>query len=126
MSIQRNPTRSVRIGNVTLGNGNPIAVQSMTATKTQNVDATVAQAEALRERGAGVVRIAVDSDKDAGALAAICRKTFGWRNPSRPTSTKFVTTRDICITINATNLGRTKFVLSLNKPLPTIVQFASA
>lgn len=73
--IERNPTRSVSIGNITVGDGAPIAVQSMTATKTQDVDATAAQAEALRIRGAGVVRIAVDSDKDALALAEIRRRT---------------------------------------------------
>jgi len=75
MPIVRNPTRPVRIGSVTIGDGHPIAVQSMTATKTQDIDATVAQAEALRQRGAGVVRIAVDSDKDAAALAEIRRQT---------------------------------------------------
>ena len=75
MSIQRNETRAVPIGNIVVGAGNPIAVQSMTATKTQDVDATVAQAEALREAGAGVVRIAVDSDKDAAALAEIRKQT---------------------------------------------------
>jgi len=75
MAIQRNPTRPVRIGSIIIGDGNPIAVQSMTATKTQNIDATVAQAEALRQAGAGVVRIAVDSDKDAEALGEIRRGT---------------------------------------------------
>lgn len=75
MSIQRNPTRSVTIGSITIGNGHPIAVQSMTATKTQNVDATVAQADALQARGAGVVRIAVDSKQDAAALAEIRLRT---------------------------------------------------
>jgi (E)-4-hydroxy-3-methylbut-2-enyl-diphosphate synthase len=75
MTIQRNPTRAVRIGGITVGDGNTIAVQSMTATKTQDVDATSAQAEALRERGAGVVRIAVDSEKDAAALAEIRHRT---------------------------------------------------
>jgi len=75
MSIVRNPTRPVRVGTVIIGDGHPIAVQSMTATKTQNIDATVAQTEALRERGAGVVRIAVDSEKDAAALAEIRRQT---------------------------------------------------
>jgi len=75
MSIERNSTRAVRIGSITIGDGHPIAVQSMTATKTQNIDATVAQAEALRQAGAGVVRIAVDSDKDAAALAEIRRQT---------------------------------------------------
>lgn len=75
MTIQRNPTRPVRIGSIVIGGGNPIAVQSMTATKTQDVDATVRQAEALRAAGAGVVRIAVDSDRDAEALAEIRRGT---------------------------------------------------
>ena len=75
MSIQRNPTRPVRIGSITVGDGHPIAVQSMTATKTQDVEATSAQAEALRKRGAGVVRIAVDSEKDAAALAEIRQRT---------------------------------------------------
>ncbi|QDT10378.1 (E)-4-hydroxy-3-methylbut-2-enyl-diphosphate synthase [Planctomycetes bacterium K23_9] len=75
MTIQRNPTRAVAIGNIIVGDGNPIAVQSMTATKTQNVEATVVQANALVAAGAGVVRIAVDSDKDAAALAEIRQQT---------------------------------------------------
>jgi (E)-4-hydroxy-3-methylbut-2-enyl-diphosphate synthase len=75
MTAKRNPTRSVTIGSIRIGDYNPIAVQSMTATKTQDIDATVAQAEALRRAGAGVVRIAVDSDKDAEALAEIRKQT---------------------------------------------------
>ncbi len=75
MAIQRNPTRAVPVGTVVIGNFQPIVIQSMTATKTQNVDATVELAESLREAGAGVVRIAVDSEKDAEALAHIRRGT---------------------------------------------------
>ncbi len=75
MTIKRNPTRRVPIGNIAVGDDSPIAVQSMTATKTQDVDATSAQTEALREAGAGVVRIAVDSEKDARALAEIRKRT---------------------------------------------------
>lgn len=75
MTAKRNPTRPVTIGSITIGAGHPIAVQSMTATKTQDTAATIAQAEALRAAGAGVVRIAVDSDKDAEALAEIRRGT---------------------------------------------------
>lgn len=75
MTSKRNQTRPVAIGDIVIGDHNPIAVQSMTATKTQDIDATVAQAEALRSAGAGVVRIAVDSDKDAEALAEIRRGT---------------------------------------------------
>ena len=75
MQIKRQPTRSVKIGNIQIGSAHPIAVQSMTATKTTNVDATVEQANALHHRGAGVVRIAVDSPKDAEALAEIRNQT---------------------------------------------------
>jgi (E)-4-hydroxy-3-methylbut-2-enyl-diphosphate synthase len=71
----RNPTREVKIGNVWIGNPHPVAVQSMTATRTRDVDATVAQVQSLAEAGAAVVRIAVDSHKDAEALAEIRRQT---------------------------------------------------
>ncbi len=74
-SIQRNPTRTVRIGTATIGAASPIAVQSMTATSTQNVAATAAQANALHAAGADVVRIAVDSRKDAEALAEVRKQT---------------------------------------------------
>jgi len=73
--IQRNETRAVRIGNVTIGNSNRIAVQSMTATHTQNIDATVAQINAVAGAGADVMRVAVDSKKDAEALAEIRKQT---------------------------------------------------
>ena len=73
--IPRNPTRAVRIGSATIGAGQPIAVQSMTATHTQNIDATVAQVNDLVAAGADVVRVAVDSTRDADALAEIRRQT---------------------------------------------------
>ena len=71
VEITRNPTRAVRIGSITIGAGHPIAAQSMTATHTTDIEATIQQAEDLRKAGAGVVRIAVDSKKDAAALPAI-------------------------------------------------------
>jgi (E)-4-hydroxy-3-methylbut-2-enyl-diphosphate synthase len=73
--MKRNPTRAVRVGKVTLGGGHPVAVQSMCATRTQDVDATVEQAEAIRKAGGDVVRVAVDSPKDVDALAEIRRQT---------------------------------------------------
>ena len=73
--MQRNPTRAVRVGSVTLGGGHPVAVQSMCATHTQDVDATVAQAEAIRQAGGHIVRVAVDSPRDVEALAEIRRQT---------------------------------------------------
>jgi (E)-4-hydroxy-3-methylbut-2-enyl-diphosphate synthase len=75
MELPRNPTRAVRIGSVTIGAGHPVAVQSMTATATQDVGATVAQVNDLVRAGADVVRIAVDSRRDAEALAAVRDQT---------------------------------------------------
>jgi (E)-4-hydroxy-3-methylbut-2-enyl-diphosphate synthase len=75
MNITRNPTRSVRIGTVTIGRGHPIAVQSMTATPTRDIDATVAQVNALAAAGADVVRIAVDSPAEVDAVAEIRSQT---------------------------------------------------
>jgi (E)-4-hydroxy-3-methylbut-2-enyl-diphosphate synthase len=73
--MKRNPTRSVRIGTISLGAAHKVAVQSMCATRTQDVDATVEQAEAIRKAGAGLVRVAVDSSKDVEALAEVAKQT---------------------------------------------------
>jgi (E)-4-hydroxy-3-methylbut-2-enyl-diphosphate synthase len=73
--MKRNPTRTVRIGRIALGSGHPVAVQSMCATRTQDVDATVEQAESIRAAGGALVRVAVDSDKDVAALAEVRRQT---------------------------------------------------
>ncbi len=77
IEIPRNPTRPVRIGSITIGHGHPIAVQSMTATPTSDVEATVALVHLLERAGADVIRIAVDSKKDAEALAEIRAQTSG-------------------------------------------------
>src|SRR3954471_16151081 len=74
-NITRNPTRSVRIGTITIGGGRPIAVQSMTATQTRDIDATVRQANALVDAGADVVRIAVDNSAEADAVTEIRKQT---------------------------------------------------
>lgn len=75
MQLPRNATRAVRIGRVIIGDGNPIAVQSMTATKTLDIDATVAQVAALTAAGADVVRIAVDNRRETEAVREIRRQT---------------------------------------------------
>ncbi len=75
MSPRRNATRPVKVGSVTIGGGNAIVVQSMCATKTADVEATVAQVEQLAAAGAGVVRIAIDTQRDCEALAEIRRRT---------------------------------------------------
>ena len=69
--IKRNPTRAIRIGSLEIGSDNPIAVQSMAATRTQDVAATLRQIQLLQEAGADVIRIAVDSRKDVDCLAQV-------------------------------------------------------
>jgi len=69
--MKRANSRPVRAGSVTIGGGNPIVVQSMCATRTQDIEATVGQAKMLHDAGAGLVRIAIDSTKDVEALAEI-------------------------------------------------------
>lgn len=71
MTIERNPTRRVEVGSISIGDGAPIAVQSMTATRTPDIDATVSQIRALVDAGADIVRVAIDSQKDAEALIEI-------------------------------------------------------
>ena len=75
MNITRNQTREVAVGNIKIGNGNPIVVQSMCATRTQDIAATIKQTNELHARKAGVVRIAVDNKKDAAALIEIRKET---------------------------------------------------
>ena len=75
MAAARNQTRTVKIGSVHVGGGHPIAVQSMCATHTSDIPATVGQVNDLHAAGADVIRIAVDSKKDAEALAAIRAQT---------------------------------------------------
>jgi len=75
LQLPRNPTRLVPIGKVTIGGSHPVAVQSMTATPTSDVAATVAQVNALADAGADIVRIAVDSPRDAEGLAEVRKRT---------------------------------------------------
>jgi (E)-4-hydroxy-3-methylbut-2-enyl-diphosphate synthase len=70
-------TRKVAIGKQSVGGDSPVVVQSMCATKTRDIDATVAQVHQLAAAGAGVVRIAVDNEKEVAALKEIRRQTDG-------------------------------------------------
>lgn len=77
VSVTRNPTRKVDVGSLAIGGGEPIAVQSMTATRTQDIDATVSQIRDLVDAGADIVRVAIDSRKDAEALIEIRSQVEG-------------------------------------------------
>ena len=77
LTIVRNPTRRVAIGTSVIGDDSPIAIQSMTATKTTDIDATVRQIQDLVDAGADIVRVAIDSQKDAEALIEIRQQVTG-------------------------------------------------
>lgn len=68
-------TRKVTIGTISIGAGSPIAVQSMAATKTRDVEATARQVRLISAAGADVIRIAVDTAGDVEALAEIRKGT---------------------------------------------------
>src|ERR687884_1798544 len=65
--------RQIKVGDVTIGGGAPVVVQSMTLTKTHDVEATTAQIAALAAAGCEVVRVAVPKLEDAEALSRIVR-----------------------------------------------------
>lgn len=71
----RRPTRQVRVGDVPVGGGAPVAIQSMTTTRTADVDATLQQIAALTAAGCDLVRVAVPKTEDAAALPEIVRKS---------------------------------------------------
>ena len=68
-------TRAVRIGSITIGADHAIAVQSMAATRTSDIEATTAQVRLLAEAGADVIRVAVDTPRDVEALRQIRQET---------------------------------------------------
>ncbi len=69
--MKRDETRQVRIGNRVIGGGNPILIQSMCNTKTENVRETVEQILALERAGCEIIRIAVPTPEAARALGEI-------------------------------------------------------
>ncbi len=69
--MYRDNTKEVQIGSVKIGGGNPIAIQSMTNTKTEDVRATVRQILALEEAGCDIIRCAVPTMEAAQALEKI-------------------------------------------------------
>jgi (E)-4-hydroxy-3-methylbut-2-enyl-diphosphate synthase len=73
--IQRRKTKTVRIGPMVIGGGNPVAIQSMTNTATEDVDATLAQIESLAQAGCRIVRVSVPTQTAADAFAAIRKGT---------------------------------------------------
>ncbi|WP_078628487.1 flavodoxin-dependent (E)-4-hydroxy-3-methylbut-2-enyl-diphosphate synthase [Streptomyces sp. NRRL F-2664] len=73
--LPRRHTRQVHVGNVPIGGGAPISVQTMTTTTTADVDATLQQIAEITAAGCDIVRVAVPSQDDADALPAIVAKS---------------------------------------------------
>ena len=69
--IPTRKTRTIRIRDLELGGSHPIAVQSMAATRTRDIEATMRQVRILEQAGADLIRIAVDNREDVEALATI-------------------------------------------------------
>lgn len=67
----RTKTRPVKVGNLTIGGNNEVIIQSMTTTKTHDVEATVAQIKRLEEAGCQIVRVACPDMRAAEAISAI-------------------------------------------------------
>ena len=72
--MYRNLTKEVSIGNVKIGGENPVAIQSMTNTRTENVDATVEQILRLEAAGCEIIRCAVPTMEAAEALREIKKR----------------------------------------------------
>ena len=69
--MTREDTKKIKIGNVWIGGGSPVAIQSMTNTKTEDVESTVAQILKLEAAGCEIIRCAVPTMEAAQALKEI-------------------------------------------------------
>ena len=69
--MYRDHTKVIKIGNRVIGGGNPVLIQSMTNTKTEDVEATVAQILSLEKAGCDIIRCAVPDMEAARALSQI-------------------------------------------------------
>ena len=71
MNMFRDNTKVIRIGNRVIGGGNPVLIQSMTNTKTEDVEATVRQIKELTAAGCDIIRSTVPTPEAAAAIALI-------------------------------------------------------
>src|SRR3989442_8757197 len=73
--VERKKTRQIQLGRVAIGGDAPISLQSMTTTKTADINATLQQIASLVAAGVDIVRVAVPHWEDAEALVAIAAKS---------------------------------------------------
>jgi len=75
MKYNRKITKKIRVGNVEIGGGAPISIQTMTKTKTSDYKQTLAQIEQVALAGADIVRVTVNDDEAANAMTEICKNS---------------------------------------------------
>jgi len=74
-NIHRRDSRQIMVGNVPVGGGAPITVQTMTNTETTDIPGTIAQVQAAAEAGADIVRVSVPDEASSKALKEIVRES---------------------------------------------------
>ncbi|MDY0133321.1 MAG: flavodoxin-dependent (E)-4-hydroxy-3-methylbut-2-enyl-diphosphate synthase [Desulforegulaceae bacterium] len=73
--MERKKTKQIKVGNVHIGGDSPISVQSMTNTKTEDIESTINQIKKLENSGCEIVRVAVPGEEAAKALEKICQSS---------------------------------------------------
>ncbi len=127
----RNPTRSVPVGSVIIDAGHPIVIQRNAPRRRPTPRQRPRRPRPSSGLGAGIVRIAVDSRRDAGALRAIREKTganlsvdlqenYRIAGDVRLGSTRFATTRAIYTTTSEIDRGRTRSATWSTWPASTV------
>jgi (E)-4-hydroxy-3-methylbut-2-enyl-diphosphate synthase len=115
--IKRRQSRKIMVGNVPVGGDSPISVQSMTNTETTDVDATVAQIQAIQQAGADIVRVSVPTMEAAEAFGEIRKQVniplvadihFDYRIALRVADLGVD-----CLRINPGNIGREKRIVAV-------------
>ena len=72
-NIIRRKSRAINIGNIKIGDGAPISVQTMTNTLTTDVKSTLSQIKRIEKVGADIVRVSVPDQESSKAIKSICR-----------------------------------------------------
>ncbi len=75
MILQRRETRQLKLGDVLVGGGSPISIQSMTSTPTKDIEATLNQIDYLNSVGCDIVRLGIPDAEAAEAVGKICKKS---------------------------------------------------
>ena len=74
-NIDRRKTRTIKIGNLKIGSGTPISVQTMTNTITSDINSTMSQIRRVEKLGVDLVRVSVPDKESSEALKSICKES---------------------------------------------------